>query len=345
MHCSGNERLRDDPRSDFHLVQGHDAAASTRHGRIVSNSQAIRAILDEVQVVAPTTATVLLLGETGVGKEVFAQAIHETSPRGRRPMIRVNCGALPATLIERELFGHERGAFTGAVTRQIGRFEAAHQSTLFLDEIGELPLDIQVKLLRVLEDRTIERLGSTASVKVDVRIVAATNRDLEQAIRGNSFREDLFYRLNVFPLRIPPLRERPEDIPALARTFIDEFSAAFGRNVDAISSRGLADLQRYAWPGNVRELRNLIEREVIRAKGSTLEPTLPQADGTPRASSTRLVDVQAQHIKSVLESCGWRIRGVTGAAERLGLKPTTLESSMARLGIARSGRATRLTAG
>jgi transcriptional regulator with GAF, ATPase, and Fis domain len=309
--------------------------AANHHGRIVYRSEAIRAVLDEVRLVAPTSATVLLLGETGVGKELFAEAIHESSPRHRRSMVRVNCGAMPSSLIERELFGHERGAFTDACSRQIGRFEAAHQSTLFLDEIGELPLDMQAKLLRVLEDRTIERLGSPVSIKVDVRIIAATNRDLEQAVTNGTFREDLFYRLNVFPMTIPPLRDRAEDIPALVWAFVDELSADFGRRIESVSSRSLEQLQRYSWPGNVRELRNLIEREMIKVEGSTLEPTAPRA-AAGRPASARLADIQAEHIRAVLDSCGWRIRGATGAAQRLGIKPTTLESRMARLGIARN---------
>ena len=308
--------------------------ASETHGRIVVRSQAIRAALDEIQVVASTNATVLLLGETGVGKEEFARAIHQASPRRHRPMVHVDCAALPATLIESELFGHERGAFTDAWTSQMGRFEAAHQSTLFLDEIGELPLELQPKLLRVLEDRTIERLGSSKSVKVDVRIIAATNRNLEQAVSDGTFREDLFYRLNVFPVRIPPLRERPEDIPALVWAFVDELSAVFGTKIEKISHRSIAELQRYSWPGNVRELRNLIEREIITAKGHTLEPSVPRVMSVER--NVRLVDVQAEHIRSVLDSCSWRIRGATGAARRLGLKPTTLESRMERMGIVRN---------
>jgi len=325
---------------EHHAVVGREPAATPNDGAIVYRSEALRSVVDEVHLVAPTGATVLLLGETGVGKEIFAERIHQVSPRGRRPMVRVNCAAMPATLIERELFGHERGAFTDAWTRQIGRFEAAHQSTLFLDEIGELPLEMQAKLLRVLEDRTIERLGSPVSIKVDVRIIAATNRDLEEAVRNGTFREDLFYRLNVFPVRIPPLRERVEDILALVWAFIDELSGSFGRKIDAISKRSLDELQRYPWPGNVRELRNLIEREMIVAQGSTLMPTVPRM-AAPRGASARLIDVQAEHIRAVLDSCGWRIRGASGAAQRLGVKPTTLESRMARLGIARESDPSR----
>jgi transcriptional regulator with GAF, ATPase, and Fis domain len=327
-----------------HTVVRRETTACQSDGVITYASEAIRRVLDQVHLVAATSSTVLLLGETGVGKEVFAQAIHQASPRGRCPMIRISCAAIPATLIESELFGHERGAFTGAVARKIGCFEAASGSTLFLDEIGELPLEMQVKLLRVLQERTIERLGSHQSVKVDVRIVAATNRDLEQAVKEKAFREDLFYRVNVFPIAIPPLRERVSDIPALAWTFIDELSPACGKAIEAISSRSLAELQRYPWPGNVRELRNVIERELILAKGPTFAPSVPRAKSAPqRTGSERLIDVQTEHILRVLDSCGWRIRGVRGAAERLGLKPTTLESRMERLGIFRNRKVTVMT--
>jgi transcriptional regulator with GAF, ATPase, and Fis domain len=303
---------------------------------IVAESFAIRSVLEQVHQVAPTTATVLLLGETGVGKEVFAQAIHNLSPRQRRPMIRISCAAIPSALIESELFGRERGAYTGALSRQIGRFEAANGSTIFLDEIGELPPEIQVKLLRVLQERTIERLGGNQSLKVDVRVIAATNRNLEQAVANSTFREDLFYRLNVFPITVPPLRDRVEDIPSLVWSFIDDFSHAFGKNIDSLTKESLAALQRYSWPGNVRELRNVIEREMIVATGSTLTvaPPRPMAS-MRRAASSKLIDVEVEHIRSVLDSCRWRVRGGGGAAERLGVKPTTLESRMARLGIAR----------
>ncbi len=307
---------------------------------IAAESVTIRRVLDQVRQVAPTTATVLLLGETGVGKEVFAQAIHNLSPRQRRPMIKVSCAAIPAALIESELFGRERGAFTGALSRQIGRFEAANGSTIFLDEIGDLPLDIQVKLLRVIQERTVERLGGNESMKVDVRIIAATNRNLEQGVAAGTFREDLFYRLNVFPIAIPPLRERIEDIPSLVWTFVDEFSRAFGKRIDTIAKDSLAALQRYNWPGNIRELRNVIEREMIIATGPTLAISAPRPlPSQRRSTSTKLVDVEVEHIRSVLDACGWRVRGAGGAADRLGVKPTTLESRMARLGIARERKA------
>jgi PAS domain S-box-containing protein len=328
------KRQRDQTR-DENAILRREVSGHT-HRTIAAESVAIRRVLEQVHQVAPTTATVLLLGETGAGKEVFAQAIHNLSPRQRRPMIRVSCAAIPTALIESELFGRERGAFTGALSRQIGRFEAANGSTIFLDEIGDLPLEIQVKLLRVLQERTVERLGGNQSVKVDVRVIAATNRNLEQAVANNTFREDLFYRLNVFPISIPPLRDRADDIPSLVWTFIDEFSHAFGKNVDSISKESLAALQRYAWPGNVRELRNVIEREMIVATGPTLVVAAPRpAAAQRRASSSRLVDVEVEHIRAVLDSCRWRVRGSGGAAERLGVKPTTLESRMSRLGITR----------
>jgi formate hydrogenlyase transcriptional activator len=304
---------------------------------IVSESRAIQQVLAQIEQVAPTPATVLLLGETGTGKEVMAQAIHDLSPRHQRTMIRVSCAAIPAALIESELFGRERGAYTGALSRQIGRFEAAHHSTLFLDEIGELPMEVQVKLLRVLQERVIERLGSTQAIKVDVRIIAATNRSLEDAVRSKTFREDLFYRLNVFPVTIPPLRERIEDIPALVWSFIDEFSRSFGKPIESISKESLRELQRYPWPGNVRELRNVIERAVIVASGTQLIVPAPRLGDLPMPQTAMtLLALELSHIRAVLESTGWRVRGPGGAAERLGLKPTTLESRMARLGITRN---------
>ena len=243
---------------------------------IVFTSEAIQRVLAQAHLAAPTHASILLLGETGVGKDLFAQSIHEASPRRHRPMIHVSCGAIPTTLIESELFGHERGAFTEATSRQIGRFEAANGSTLYLDEVGELPLEVQPKLLRVLQERTVERLGSAVSVKVDVRIVAATNRDIARDVTKGTFRRDLFYRLNVFPIVIPPLRERMEDISALAWTFIRELSQRYGKNIKAISPDSIVELQQHDWPGNVRELRNVIERAMILADGPTLTLTLQE---------------------------------------------------------------------
>ena len=302
---------------------------------VVSESEMIKRALAQVEQVAPTPATVLLLGETGAGKEVFAQAIHDLSPRHHRHMVRVSCAAIPPALIESELFGRERGAYTGALSRQIGRFEAANQSTLFLDEIGDLPLEVQVKLLRVLQERVIERLGSTQQLKVDVRIIAATNRNLEQAVSDGTFREDLFYRLNVFPIVVPPLRERIEDVPGLVWAFIDEFSSLFGKRIESVSKETVRELQSYSWPGNVRELRNVIERAVILATGPhlTVQPPKPSVRAAQTAQTLEALEIR--HIRSVLETTNWRVRGRGGAAERLGLKPTTLESRMARLGITR----------
>jgi formate hydrogenlyase transcriptional activator len=303
---------------------------------VVSESAAIRHVLMQIEQVAPTTATVLLTGETGTGKEVMAQAVHDLSPRRQRPMIRVSCAAIPASLIESELFGREKGAFTGALSRQIGRFEAANQSTILLDEIGDLPMEVQVKLLRVLQERVIERLGSTQPVKVDIRVIAATNRNLEAAVRDKTFREDLFYRLNVFPIAIPPLRDRIEDIPGLVWNFVDELSKSFGKTIESISKDSMRELQRYSWPGNVRELRNVIERAVIVSTGRQLVVAAPQLGERPMPQmAMTLNDIEIDHIRRVLESTSWRVRGSGGAAERLGLKPTTLESRMSRLGIAR----------
>jgi formate hydrogenlyase transcriptional activator len=267
---------------------------------------------------------------------VFAQAIHDLNSRHRRPMIRVNCGAIPAGLLESELFGHERGAFTGALTQQIGRFEQAHGSTIFLDEIGEMPLDGQVKLLRVLQSKEVERVGGNRSVKVDVRIIAATNRDLEGAVERREFRADLYYRLNIFPVHVPALHERVEDIPDLVWSFVDEIAGACGKKIDSISRESMAMLQRHSWPGNVRELRNIIERAVIVAVGPHLTIEPPRSTPSGRLSTLRLDEVEVDHIRTVLDRTGWRIRGAAGAADLLGLKPTTLESRMIRLGIRRS---------
>jgi transcriptional regulator with GAF, ATPase, and Fis domain len=304
-------------------------------GRLIGRSAAVQRVLDQVEQVAATDSTVLLLGETGTGKEVFAALIHERSARSGRGMVRVNCAAIPATLIESELFGRERGAFTDAVAQQIGRFELANQSTIFLDEIGDLAPEVQVKLLRVIEERRIERLGSPREIPVDVRIITATHRSLEQRVADQAFREDLFYRLNVFPIRIPPLRERVEDIPALVWHFVDEHAKALGKQIDEITPETMAGLQRYSWPGNIRELRNVVERALILATGHRLSIPAPATMAASQIRSARLVDVQKEHIRSVLESAGWRIRGTGGAAERLGLRPTTLETRMAKLGLAR----------
>jgi PAS domain S-box-containing protein len=305
---------------------------------VVGQSAAVRRVMEQIQQVAATDSTVLLLGETGTGKELFATQIHELGSRRSRPMVRVNCAAIPATLIESELFGREKGAYTGALARQVGRFELADHSTIFLDEIGDLPADVQVKLLRVLEERRIERLGSPRSIPIDTRIIAATHRNLEQRIADGAFREDLYYRLNVFPIRVPPLRERLEDIPLLVWRFVEEFSKAFGKRIESIDRDSLAGLQQYAWPGNIRELRHVVERAMITTTTRKLTIAAPQASAAAVRRSPRLIDVEREHIRSVLESTGWRIRGVGGAADRLGLKPTTLETRMAKLGLRRPGQ-------
>ena len=275
---------------------------------IAGESAAIRHVLAQAEQVAATDSTVLLLGESGTGKERFAAYIHECSRRRAREMVCVNCAAIPATLIESELFGREKGAYTDASSQQIGRFELAHRSTIFLDEIGDLPFDVQVKLLRVLEERQVERLGSVRSISVDTRIIAATHRSLEQRIAAGTFRADLFYRLNVFPLRIPSLRDRAEDIPLLVWRFIDEFSVTFGKQIVEVPAENMAALQRYSWPGNIRELRNAVERAMILATGPRLTIAIPTPLSVARRRSLRLVDVQKDHIRH-----GAGDRGLAGA--------------------------------
>ncbi|MCY2987252.1 MAG: sigma 54-interacting transcriptional regulator [Planctomycetota bacterium] len=302
---------------------------------IVGQSSSLTKVLRQVEQVAKTNATVLLTGETGTGKELIATAIHELSGRRVHMMVRVNCAALPPTLIESELFGREKGAYTGALTKQVGRFELAHGSTIFLDEVGELPLELQAKLLRVLQEGTFERVGSPKTIKVDLRVIAASNRDLTQTTGAGRFREDLFYRLNVFPIHLPPLRERSEDIPALVETFVEEFARALGKTIRSIPRSVIDALQRYPWPGNVRELRNLIERAVIISEGTTLHVDLPTPSSLTSPRGATLEEVERNHILTVLEQTGWRIRGPGGAAETLGIKPTTLESRLGKLGIRR----------
>ena len=327
-------RLRDQLHAENVYLR---TEARERHGpsTIVGKSSAIRQVLEQIQLVSATDSTVLLLGETGTGKELFATQIHELSARHARTMVRVNCAAIPATLLESELFGREKGAFTGALSRQIGRFELADHSTIFLDEIGDLPVDVQVKLLRVLEEHQIERLGNPRPIRVDTRIIAATHRNLEQRITDGTFREDLFYRLNVFPIQVPPLRERIEDIPLLVQRFVEEFSKTFAKRIDTIDKDNLAALQLYSWPGNIRELRNVVERAMITATGRRLTIPVPQSSAAAAKRSPKLADVEKEHIRAVLETTGWRIRGAGGAADRLGLPPTTLETRLAKLGLRR----------
>jgi PAS domain S-box-containing protein len=328
------ERSKDALQSENFTLR-REVREKLRSPQIVGRSAGVRRVLEQIQQVASTDSTVLLLGETGTGKGLFATRIHELSSRRNRAMVRVNCGAIPTPLIESELFGRETGAFTGALARQVGRFELADQSTIFLDEVGDLPLEVQVKLLRMLEEHQIERLGSPRPITVDVRIIAATHRDLDQRVREGAFREDLYYRLNVFPIHVPPLRERTEDIPLLVWRFVHEFSKGSGRRIESIDMDSLAALRQYAWPGNIRELRNVVERAMIGATTSQLTIALPKTSAAPARRGPKLVDVEKEHIRGVLENTGWRVRGVGGAAERLGLKPTTLETRMAKLGLRR----------
>ena len=305
--------------------------------RIVGSSDALRYVMFKVEQVATTTATVLLCGETGTGKELMARAIHRLSPRRNRPLVVVNCAALPATLIESELFGRERGAFTGAHATQAGRFEAADRGTLFLDEIAELPLELQPKLLRVLQEGQVERLGSPRSIGVDVRVIAATNRDLAEEVRQGRFRQDLYYRLNVFPVTVPPLRHRRADIPALVEHVVDRLTRALAKPIDEIPPQVMRLLEGYEWPGNIRELENVLHRAIILSPGRTLmlgEAWMP-ASTTSEAQGTTLIDVERRHIRNVLDTSRWRIEGMGGAAQVLGMKPSTLRSRMLKLGISR----------
>ena len=321
----------------------HELVTDTGEHGIVGQSAVMKAVLSEVRRVAATDATVLLSGETGTGKELIAEAVHQASRRKDRLLVRVNCAALPGPLIESELFGREKGAYTGALSRESGRFEVADGGTLFLDEVGELPIELQAKLLRVLENGAFERLGSSRTMKVNVRVVAATNRDLGQAVREHRFREDLFYRLKVFPIRIPPLRDRREDIQSLVWAFISEFGRQLGKVIESVPRQSMEALRTYAWPGNVRELRNVIERSMILTDGPTLRVALPDGmEAAPVLQPARtLEDVERRHILDVLGQTGWRISGASGAARILALKPTTLEYRMKKLGIERK----HLTAG
>ncbi len=308
-------------------------------GEVVGDSEAFRAVLRQAETVAPTGAAVLILGETGTGKELVARAIHELSPQRDRAFIKLNCAAIPTGLLESELFGHEKGAFTGAIAQKIGRFELAHHGTLFLDEVGEIPLELQPKLLRVLQEWEFERLGSTRTIRVEVRIVAATNRDLNQMVQEHQFRPDLYYRLNVFPIQVPPLRERPEDIPSLVRFFAQQCARRMKKRIDTIPTETMDTLARYAWPGNVRELQNLIERAVILSSGPVLKMSFaelkPAAEVQVRSGQT-LQEAERQHILQALRESNWVIGGPEGAAVRLGLKRSTLQFRMQKLGISRT---------
>ena len=309
---------------------------------IVGQSSALRRVLQMVQTVATGDSTVLLLGETGTGKELIARAIHNCSRRKDRAFVKLNCAAIPSGLLESELFGHERGAFTGAITQKIGRVEVADQGSLFLDEIGDIPLELQPKLLRVLQEREFERLGSTRTKKIDVRVVAATHRDLEGMILNGQFRSDLYYRLNVFPISIPPLRERPEDIPLLVRHFVREAARRLHKAIDTIPSDTMTALAEYQWPGNIRELENVVERAVILCRGSVLR--VPYRDlqsriapGHAGEKPETMADVEREHIRTILRDTRWVLSGPRGAARRLGLNRSTLYFRMKKLGIVRPG--------
>jgi transcriptional regulator with GAF, ATPase, and Fis domain len=331
--------LNSNPERSPHSTVGpaDDRRRDPERDVIIGDSDSLRYVLSRVEQVAETDATVFLSGETGTGKELLARAIHRRSKRRDRPFVVVNCAALPAGLIESELFGRERGAFTGAHATQVGRFELANRGTLFLDEIGELPLELQPKLLRVLQNGQIERLGSPRTIEVDVRLVAATNRDLLEEVRHGRFRRDLFYRLSVFPITVPSLRDRREDIPALVRYLVDRHSRALRKRIDHIPDSVMRALESYDWPGNIRELENIIQRAIIQSSATTLElreawvPCVESSSG----GGTTLVDVERRHILHILETCRWRIEGKGGAAQVLALKSSTLRSRMLKLGIAR----------
>ena len=354
--------IRNDPETSERCSSRDSAAQGTAFEEIAGTSAAIRNVLQEVERVAATDATVIVYGETGTGKELIARAIHRRSPRKAGPLVNINCAAIPSGLLESELFGHERGAFTGALSRRAGRFELAHGGTLFLDEIGEMALEMQPKLLRLLQEREFERVGGSKTLRSNARVVAATNRDLGGMVCERSFREDLYYRLNVFPIHLPPLRERREDIPLLANTFMRRVAARMGKPVERISRESLARLTAHDWPGNVRELQNVLERAVILAQGpeldvaigerlsqreSSLPPPPSAASSAPTSSpasrasgsSTLWREVEKAHFLAVLERTNWVIAGPNGAAARLGMKRSTLNFRLKKLGITRAAAA------
>jgi DNA-binding NtrC family response regulator len=305
------------------------------HREIIGQSHAIKAVLNRVEQVAGTQTTVLIQGETGTGKELIAREVHHLSKFNEKLLVKVNCAALPPTLIEGELFGREKGAYTGALSKQSGRFELASGSSIFLDEISELPLDLQPKLLRVLQDGEFERLGSSKTIKTNVRVIAATNRDLVKEMKKARFRNDLFYRLYVFPILVPPLRERTEDIPLLVWAIVKELEKKLGKRVDTITEKSMNALKRYAWPGNVREMRNIVEMSMILSKGSKLDIQLPGITENHISEDMSIQSLEYHHIQKVLDMTGWRVSGKKGAAQILGLKPTTLEYRMKKLDIKR----------
>jgi formate hydrogenlyase transcriptional activator len=308
-------------------------------GEMVAVSASLREVLKKVEIVAPTASTVLICGESGTGKELIARALHDLSPRKQRALVKLNCAAIPTGLLESELFGHEKGAFTGAICQKTGRFELANKGTLFLDEVGEIPLELQPKLLRVLQEQEFERLGGTKTLKVDVRLVAATNRDLAQMVAEGGFRSDLYYRLNVFPIMLPPLRERSDAIPSLVRHFTQQFARRMGKRIDTIPTATMEALVRYSWPGNVRELQNVIERAVILSPGATLQVPLadlkPVGQQAPAEEPVTLADAEREHILSALRETEWVVSGPKGAAAHLGMKRSSLQHKMKKLGISR----------
>jgi formate hydrogenlyase transcriptional activator len=312
-----------------------------RFEQIIGNSPALESVLEQVEQVAPTDSSVLIQGETGTGKELVARAIHNLSTRCGRSFVKLNCAAIPFDLLESELFGHERGAFTGAIAQKIGRFELADKGTLFLDEVGDIPAGLQPKLLRVLQEQEFERLGSTRTHRVDVRLIAATNRNLAEMMKRNQFRSDLYYRLNVFPISLPPLRARPEDIPALVEHFVEIYARRMDKQIDPIPSETMSALTSYQWPGNIRELQNFIERSVILSSGNVLSPPLASlraAAETESLEAVTLEDAEREHIRKTLEQTRWVVAGPKGAAARLGIKRSTLYFRMQKLGISRTNR-------
>jgi transcriptional regulator with GAF, ATPase, and Fis domain len=324
--------------SSVEALQDFQVSDQRRFEQVIGNSPALELVLDQVERVAPTDSTVLIQGETGTGKELIARAIHNLSSRCGRSFVKLNCAAIPLDLLESELFGHEKGAFTGAIAHKIGRFEMADKGTLFLDEVGDIPPALQPKLLRVLQEQEFERLGSTRTHQVDVRLVAATNRDLARMVKRGEFRIDLYYRLNVFPVMLPPLRERCEDIPELVAHFVDIYSRRMGKRIEEIPRETLSALSSYQWPGNIRELQNMIERAVILSNDGVLPNPLPKEeiqDVTTSPTSTTLRDSERSLILNALESVGWVIGGPKGAAAKLGVKRTTLIHKMLKLGISR----------
>jgi formate hydrogenlyase transcriptional activator len=327
------------PEREYTPVMSFEDSAEINQGELIGSSACFQAALKRVGIVAPTDSSVLIQGETGTGKELIAKAIHNQSSRRHGPFVKMNCASIPAELLESELFGHEKGAFTGAIAQTTGRFQLAHKGTLFLDEIGDLPLQLQPKLLRVLQEQEFERLGSARTIKVDVRIVTATNQDLTRMVQDRQFRADLYYRLNVFPICLPPLRDRAGDVPSLVRHFVRKYSRRLQRNIEHIPDEALYVLKHHYWPGNIRELQNFIERAVLMSTGADLDAPLAELTSVPKASAEStnrtLAEAERDHILDVLGETNWLVGGKDGAAVRLGLPRTTLIHKMHRLGIGR----------